>query len=421
MGPMCARVRFLPRTWLVLPVAAALLLSPQPSAAHARLQTASPPASSRLDRSPSEIKLSFTEAIEVRLSRITVRSGGQLQTPGISPVPGDPRSCIAAITPLKSGAYIVDWRVVSRDGHAMSGSYSFTIREPESQAAAAAPPVEATAPPPAASRREMMARWLFIAGAAVLLGAAIASASSLGGDGDLAIATVGCGLAAVGIALFADAQRRIAVTNLGALLRTSIGHALVWRAAPLAAAAAFLIAARKASVRRAAMTLVAACALAAIVAHAAAGHAGSVERYPLAAIGLQSVHFAAAGVWFGGLAALLAGTRGEPDARRTRAVQRYSSLAGAALAIVAATGLLRGAQEVPSWHELAATAYGQAALAKGVLLVAIAAFGALNRWQSVPMASTDLRPFRRFAVVELLLMTTALGVAAILATLAPPG
>ena len=169
------------------------------------------------------------------------------------------------------------------------------------------------------------------------------------------------------------------------------------------------------------MTLVAVCALVAIVVHVSAGHAAAVQAYPLAAIGLQSVHFAAAGVWFGGLASLLAGTRGGPDARKMRAVQRYSSLAGFALAIVAATGILRGLQELSSWHQLAATSYGQAALAKGVLLVAIAGFGALNRWHSVPIAATDLRPLRRFALVELALMAVALGVAAMLATLAPPG
>jgi putative copper export protein len=125
-------------------------------------------------------------------------------------------------------------------------------------------------------------------------------------------------------------------------------------------------------------------------------------------------------MWFGGLAALMRGTRGEPGAEKAKAVARYSTLAGAMLATVGATGILRTVQELSSWHQLAATDYGQAALAKGALIVAIAAFGALNRWRSVPAASTDLRPLRRFAVVELVLMTVALAVAAILATLSPP-
>ena len=421
---MCARVRFPRLTWVILSIVVALLLSPRESAAHAKLQAASPSANSQLDQSPSEIKLSFTEPIEVRLSKITVRSARQSQALSVSGVPGDRRSCIAALTPLKPGAYVVDWQVVSSDGHATSGSYSFTIREHETQAPAVTQPEEPMGlpppPPPDASPREMFARWVFISGVAVLLGAAAASAARFGGGGDITVAATGWAIAAVGIVLLGDAQRRAAAATYGELMQTTIGRALIWRGAALAASAAALIAARMGAPRRAAMTLVAAFALAAIAAHSAAGHAAAVERYRVAAIGLQSLHFAAAGVWFGGLAALLAGTRGDPDAGKTTAVRRYSSLAGIALATVGVTGILRTVQELSSWHQLASTDYGEAALAKGVLLVAIAAFGALNRWRSVPAAPTDLQPLRRVALIELALMTVALAVAAILATLAPP-
>ena len=41
----------------------------------------------------------------------------------------------------------------------------------------------------------------------------------------------GCGwvLAAIGLVLLADAQRRNAGSSLGALLRSPVGHALIWR------------------------------------------------------------------------------------------------------------------------------------------------------------------------------------------------
>src|SRR5690349_17668488 len=119
---MCAGVRFSPPTHVILLLLAAILLAPHESAAHARLQTASPAANAQLDQSPAEIRLSFTEPIEVRLSRITVRSDDRLQTLTVAGVPGDAHSCIAPLTPLKAGGYVVDWRVVSSDGHAMSGS-----------------------------------------------------------------------------------------------------------------------------------------------------------------------------------------------------------------------------------------------------------------------------------------------------------
>jgi putative copper export protein len=271
-----------------------------------------------------------------------------------------------------------------------------------------------------ASRREMVARWLFISGVAALFGAAAASIASFGGEAEMPLAAGAWIVACLGLALLFDVQRRTAGATAGELLTTSIGHALLWRAAALAVAGIALFAARS-SARRVAMAVVFVAALASMAVHSAAGHAAAVERLPAAAIGLQWIHFAAAGVWLGGLAALLGGTRGEPDAAKTAAVHRYSTLAGIALATVASTGMLRTAQGLSSWNQLVGTDYGQAALAKGALLLAIAALGALNRWHSVPAAPTNLRPLRRFALIELMLMVVVLGVAAILATLSPPG
>jgi hypothetical protein len=76
--------------------------------------------------------------------------------------------------------------------------------------------------------------------------------------------------------------------------------------------------------------------------------------------------------------------------------------------------------ELSSWGELFSTGYGQAVLAKVALLLAIAAFGALNRFRSVPAAAVTLRPLRRAASGELMLTAGALLAAAMLGSLAPP-
>ncbi len=409
----------------LLALAAGVFLPAREAAAHAKLRSSTPAANAQLDESPSEIRLSFTEAIEAGLLSITVRDqagSGSRNIRGHA-VPGDARTCAAPLDRLQPGAYTVEWRAVSADGHAMTGSYTFTIRARETPPPAAAPPSSAAPPTPEpmrASRREMVARWLFISGVAALFGAAAASIASFGGEAEMPLAAGAWIVACLGLALLFDVQRRTAGATAGELLTTSIGHALLWRAAALAVAGIALFAARS-SARRVAMAVVFVAALASMAVHSAAGHAAAVERLPAAAIGLQWIHFAAAGVWLGGLAALLGGTRGEPDAAKTAAVHRYSTLAGIALATVASTGMLRTAQGLSSWNQLVGTDYGQAALAKGALLLAIAALGALNRWHSVPAASTNLRPLRRFALIELMLMVVVLGVAAILATLSPPG
>ena len=424
----------MPRTQFHLPVVALALATivfagAGQADAHARLRSASPADGARLDDAPREIRLTFSEAIEAPLSSVTVRdaAGNRFAVIHAVSVPGDRRTCAAPLRALKPGSYVVEWRVVSADGHAMTGSYTFTIRgaeparPPDVPRASAAPPAVEVPPPMRAARLEIVARWLFIIGVASLLGAAGASELRLGGNADMAAATAGWFAGITGLLLMADAQRRTAGVGFGELLRTSIGHALISRAAALAIAGAALLVARTPAARRVGMRLVALWSLTAIVFHTAAGHAAAAERFQWLAIALQWLHFTAAGVWFGGLAVLLAATRGEPSPSKTAAVARYSSLAGIAIAVVAFTGIGRAVQELSSWDQLVSTGYGQTVLAKIALLAAIAALGALNRWRSVPAASTTLRPLRRFASVELALMIVVLAAAAILATLPPPG
>jgi copper transport protein len=413
---------------VVAALGAVLIFIPRAAGAHAKLRTAKPAANAQLDTPPPEIRLTFTEPIEPALSTVTLRTpaGDRSQIIHGRRVPGDSRSCVAPLEPLKPGSYVVEWRVVSVDGHAMTGSYTFAVRGHE-PAPAVAPPLPPVTPPSTrlaspmrASRREMVARWLFITGLAALLGAATASVGRFGGEAEMTLGAVGSSIAMLGVVLLADAQRRNAGTGLDELLRTSIGRALLWRAVFVGLAGGALVLARSTAARRTAMSMVTLFALASMAVHVAAGHAAAVERFAVVAIGLQWIHFAAAGVWLGGLAALLVGVRGEPNAAKTAAVQRYSTLAGLALATVAVTGVLRTVEELSSWNQLVSTDYGEAALAKASILIAIAALGALNRWHSVPAAATDLRPLRRFALLELALMIVVLGVAAILATLSPP-
>src|SRR5512132_2611651 len=183
LDSMPFRVRLRPIVCVAV-AAAAVLLTARQSAAHAKLRSASPAPGAQLDRSPSEITLSFSEAVEAGLSSITLRrqDGSWFVTLRPRSAMGNRRSCVAALEPLRPGTYNVEWKVVSGDGHAMTGTYSFTVHGSEPQVPAAAPQPAAPAPPvvPAmrASRREMVARWLFIMGIAALVGAATGSVGS---------------------------------------------------------------------------------------------------------------------------------------------------------------------------------------------------------------------------------------------------
>jgi uncharacterized membrane protein len=134
----------------------------------------------------------------------------------------------------------------------------------------------------------------------------------------------------------------------------------------------------------------------------------------------QWVHFVAVGIWLGGLAALLAGVRGEPEEAEARAVKRFSTVAAFALAAVAGTGVVRAIHEVASWGDLFTTLYGGLVVAKIVLLGVLAGLGAINRYRNVPAARTSLAGLRRISRAELVTAVAVLVAAALLASLTPP-
>src|SRR5262249_37925448 len=131
-------------------------------------------------------------------------------------------------------------------------------------------------------------------------------------------------------------------------------------------------------------------------------------------------HFVAAGVWLGGLVALLFGLRGEPSEAKAARVRRFSAIAVVGLVVVLATGIVRSVTALSSWSELATTGYGRGITAKVALIALIACLGAVNRYRSVPAAGVDLHALRRTSAVELGLAASAVGVAALLGTLVPP-
>ena len=387
--------------------------------AHAGLRLAYPLEGATLGDTPAAVQLSFWERPEPSLSVIRVLdpAGASYQIGRPSPVAGDPLSLIVPVRPLDRGIYIVSWRILSTvDGHATAGVYAFGVRASPAGTA----PAAISYPP--ASRLEVLARWLLIVGLVGLLGAAAASVAQIGGTRELTVGTGGWLLAVAGLVVLADAQRRNAAASFAELMKTSIGRALVWRSVAVGAGAVLLILARWMSprMRRFVMAGVALAALTAMAVHVAAGHAAAGQWPHAATVGAQLVHFAAVGIWLGGLAALLVGSRGAPTATKTAAVRRFSTIAAGGLLVVAVTGIVRAVNEVSSWDQLNSTGYGQAVLAKSALLIAIAAFGALNRWRSVPAAVANLRPLRWTASSELALATCALAAAAMLGTLPPP-
>jgi methionine-rich copper-binding protein CopC len=110
------------------------LLLPVVPAAHARLVRSSPSDGARLPAAPAQLALCFNELLERGFHAIALEAEPGPRRRSRSPVQlapvMDPRdgTCLTARAPsLEPGAYVVRWRVVSRDGHATRGLIRFRV------------------------------------------------------------------------------------------------------------------------------------------------------------------------------------------------------------------------------------------------------------------------------------------------------
>jgi methionine-rich copper-binding protein CopC len=99
-----------------------------PALAHAKLVSATPAANAMAMPPPTELRLKFSEAIELKFTKVTVTGPGKKKVGTGTPTldPNDKTSLIVPLSaPLPDGKYTVDWQALSADGHKTKGTYSF--------------------------------------------------------------------------------------------------------------------------------------------------------------------------------------------------------------------------------------------------------------------------------------------------------
>lgn len=123
---------------------AALVVTAPPASAHARLEASSPKDGSTLTATPPEIMLRFNEEVQDGLNQVSVKSGSTDVTDGDLEIDGN-----TVYQPIKArldaGDYTVSYKVVSADGHPISGTLNFTYAPPEGDDGAGTPSTSATA------------------------------------------------------------------------------------------------------------------------------------------------------------------------------------------------------------------------------------------------------------------------------------
>ncbi len=97
--------------------------------AHAHLTSSSPADKAAVAASPTELDLSFSEALNLKFSGLTITGAGNVSVETGDPMlmQGDMVLMVPVSQTLAAGTYRVEWHVLSTDGHKTSGSYSFTV------------------------------------------------------------------------------------------------------------------------------------------------------------------------------------------------------------------------------------------------------------------------------------------------------
>jgi methionine-rich copper-binding protein CopC len=111
-------------------LAAALFLLPGLAAAHSELRGSTPAEGARLTAPPAEFVLRFNEAVQVTALRLLDATGTALplQRPS-DPAPRREERA-APTAPLPPGAWRLEWRAISADGHPIRGTLRFTLEGP---------------------------------------------------------------------------------------------------------------------------------------------------------------------------------------------------------------------------------------------------------------------------------------------------
>ncbi len=119
-------------------VAAVVLLPPLANASvlHLKLSRSEPTANARLTKSPTEIRLWFTQRPELTVTAIKIRSGAGATAVerALAPLARAAATNSPITVPvgaaLVAGHYEIVWRTMARDGHVLNGVIPFDVSTP---------------------------------------------------------------------------------------------------------------------------------------------------------------------------------------------------------------------------------------------------------------------------------------------------
>ena len=439
-------------------IGAVTLASPAAAWAHAVLLRAAPSPSAVVNVSPTQVKLTYSEAVEPRFAIVSVTdAAGGLQTAG-SPrrSPANPDELDIPLHHLAEGWYLVYWRVISADGHPVRGAYTFAVGpNPGPAPQFVIPSTSETAATPSL----IVARWVAFLSVMTAIGLFVLRTLI----GRPVASVVGARLRPVSLAFWFAFGLGLVATPLYVLLSTakfalrsawdvgtllplmrssSFGRGwldleLVLALFGLAAAVALWVDRPERRARSVAELLALAGALGAAAAvlavPGAAGHAGQTAPRGLALV-LDWLHLATGSIWIGGLIGLLVLGWALPADRRVAGlavcVPRFSNVAFVSVLVLIGSGIWVSVLHLPTLSTLWDTSYGQTLVVKIALLLVAMLLASVNLARTKPrLQAGRANPslgvgaavtLRRLVSAEVLLVAAAIFAAGVLTSLAPP-
>lgn len=373
--------------------------------AHANLIDASPASGEQVEEPPDELVLTYSEGVQI--ADVSVESADGERIDGDARIDEDDRAIVhVPLEDVENGTYVVQWEVLSVDGHTTSGSFFFVIGDepPTREHLLETYGSDETDDDSGVPLLETGVRSAYLGGTIVLVGAPLALLFAVypaarrydvgvdAADGAtrrlLGGATLALLLGVVGLGFLRfPAQRSISAETIWQFLGTDLGRSWVVQLASVLGIGGFISAHVRRPTRLEKPSLFAAVIVLALwlqlllstSSHSAAiiGPVGGFTDFG---------HLVGAALWLGGLAALAVVAprylrrADDAEAMTSLLIRRFTVLAAVGVVVAGATGLVIAAWHVPTVDTLGTTRYGSALSVKTLLVLLAIGLGGVNRF-----------------------------------------
>ncbi|KQY47619.1 FixH family protein [Cellulomonas sp. Root137] len=422
------------RALLVLLVAVAgLLLGPAgPAGAHSTLIGSDPAEGAVLDAAPERIRFTFDEVVAGVPDGVRVFDAEGAPVASSAAVSGTELAVALAEQP-GPGTLVVAWRVVSEDGHPVSGSLTFSVGSASTDVV---PPPSTSAAGTRAPVALSLVRWvgyggLLLSSGLVAFALLVVPAGELTGRVRSRLVSVARAAAVATVVAWLLGLPLTVLYQLGggvgSLVRSSTWAGVPTTEYVVTAAVVVgtgvgvgLLGHRSLNRPRRLAALVATAV--AVVAPALTGHTRAASPEALV-VGADMLHLLAGSIWLGGLVGLALTLRdlAERGEVAAQVLARFSAVAAGVLVALVAAGSVLAWRIIGSWDALVSTGYGRLLLAKVALALVAVGIAAWNRYRLLPALRASTRHRTRRAGADLLVRSLGAEAAVLAVALAVTG